>query len=262
MRVYRYKCIPLWILLYVSDCARSQRHSRLFLPNWDTQPYTYSETHTERGGGEGRWRQRWQNQDFLCGLEQCSVYVHCTHDTRTPVSIENTVKENVGAIYCCHQITNFFTQYAPACYICAVIVALLSRAAPRYDTDRPTDRSTNRTSKRINRTGHSKSSERRTQTAVHMYSIGTQSNVLWVSHVDMELLAPFSEKVFGENQVERHSNDVHVFVCVRIPLKVYPSVSVCCGKRRIRMCAWMCVRVFLLIWKNVRFSCISVDCFN
>lgn len=140
MRVYRYKCIPLWNLLYVSDCARSQRHSRLFLPNWDTQLHTYSETHTERWGeGVKRWRQRWQNQDFLCGLEQCSVYVHCTHDTRTPVSIENTVKENVGAIYCCHQITNFFTQYAPACYICAVIVALLSRAAPRYDTDRPID---------------------------------------------------------------------------------------------------------------------------
>lgn len=99
-------------LLHASDCARNSKQISSCFHSVSMRLRVVESTHRE-----GR------NQDFLCGLWNNTVYtVHTTHSIQI-----HDAKRNSAAIYCCHQTTNFFTQYALACYF--PVIVLLSRAA-------------------------------------------------------------------------------------------------------------------------------------
>lgn len=113
--MYGYECIDKRLdLLHASDCARSQQHFRLL-----------HFAHKHRAYTDRR------NRSVLCeSSKQCSVAAYKYH----------AKSFQFAAIYCCHQTTNFFAQYASACYAsrncasltccCCCLRCLLTLQAP------------------------------------------------------------------------------------------------------------------------------------
>lgn len=135
---------------------------------------------------------RRRNREFLCEFEtmQCSR-------VQTPFHVIQ-----FAAIYCCHQTTNFFAQYASACYVsrnCASFTCCCClRLLLRYK-----------------QAAHLKSNESCVHiscTCVHVYS-SQHTHKMWIS-LTHKLPALFFPKSF-RNEVERQDLHVFVYICVR-----------------------------------------------